>query len=519
MAGDFDEQAVFITGPVVVFKWRNEPGWPVEYVSPNAEEVFGHAAEAFLSGRVVYADLIHPDDGERVSREVEAASAGQASSFVHEPYRVLHKSGEARWLYDATRIQRSEDGRPVSFLGYVIDISARVAAETEKRELERRLNHAQKLESLGVLAGGVAHDFNNVLTGILAHAGLAKRAVGTEAPQATESLQQIERLALGASQWTRQLLAYAGKGSFVAVPLDLSELAREMVGMIEVIVPRTATLRLELARGLPSVVADRGEIQQVIMNLLTNAVDALGDRPGEVTIRTELQHLDEQTCALRFAEEALAAGDFVHLSVSDTGCGMSPDVKAKLFDPFFTTKQSGRGLGMSAVLGIVRAHRGAVRVESEPGRGTSFRLWFPSTWQAKAAPPSPVPPVKWRGAGTVLIVDDDEAIRLALRTLLTEMGFATAIARDGAEALAVFDSQQDEVVLVLLDLTMPVMNGAETFAALTARRPDVPVIVMSGYTEQQAVDGLVEGERTAFLGKPFAVEELEAAVKVLLGSR
>ena len=377
MGNEVEQAAVFVTGPVVVFKWRNEPGWPMEYVSPNAEEVFGHPAADFLAGRVVYADLIHAEDGPRVAAEAEAATTAEVRSFVHEPYRIVHKSGAVRWLYDSTRVLRDGEGRAIAFLGYVIDISGRVAIETEKRELERRLNHAQKLESLGVLAGGVAHDFNNVLTGIVAHLGLVRLSLGSPSDQVLESLRQIERLALGASQWTRQLLAYAGKGSFVVEPVDLSQLAKEMVGMIEVIYPKTARLTLDLADDLPKVVADRGELQQVLMNLLTNAADALGEKPGEVTIRTELSRFDEAHRAVGAEGEPPGPGEYVHLCVSDDGCGMAPEVKAKLFDPFFTTKQSGRGLGMSAVLGIVRAHRGAIVVESEEGRGTTFHLWFP----------------------------------------------------------------------------------------------------------------------------------------------
>ncbi len=512
----FDDRAVFVTGPVVVFQWRNEPGWPVDYVSPNAGEVFGYPSDDFLSGRVVYADLILPEDAPRVASEVAAATSSDATSFVHEPYRVRHRSGGVRWLYDSTRIKRRADGSAQAFLGYVIDITDRVAAETEKRDLERRLNHSQKLESLGVLAGGVAHDFNNVLTGILAHAGLVRRTLTTPPPDVTDSLQQIEKLAQRASHLTRQLLAYAGKGRFVVEALDLSEIVRELVAMLEIVLPKNATLKLELERDLPSVVADRGEMQQVVMNLLTNASEALRDEPGEVTIATSLRHLDAAEISATFSDDGLEPGDFVHLEVSDTGSGMTPDVRARLFDPFFTTKQSGRGLGMSAVLGIVRAHHGAIRVDSAPGRGTTFRLWFPCSAHPVSVPSVPPPAGPWRGAGTVLIVDDEAAIRSALGTLVGDMGFSILLAENGRHALELFDAAPGDVVLVLLDLTMPLMGGAEAFARLRARAPTLPVIMMSGYSEQQAFDRLSGESRTGFLGKPYSVDALEALIRSLL---
>jgi CheY-like chemotaxis protein len=296
----------------------------------------------------------------------------------------------------------------------------------------------------------------------------------------------------------------------------LSEVVREMVGMLEIIVPKNASLALELQPGLPSVVADRGELQQVVMNLLTNAAEALGDEPGSVTIATSLRHLDAQAVASTFAGDELEPGDYVHLEVTDTGSGMSAEVRARLFDPFFTTKQSGRGLGMSAVLGIVRAHHGAIRVDSTSGRGTTFRLWFPSSAHPVSVPSVPPPAGPWRGSGTVLIADDEATIRSALATLLGEMGFSTKLAENGHQALELFDAAPQDIVLVLLDLTMPLMGGAETFSALRSRAPSLPVVMMSGYSEQQAFDRSSGQSRTAFLGKPYSVEALEAVVRTLL---
>jgi PAS domain S-box-containing protein len=511
-----DERAVLVSGPVVVFKWRNEPGWPVEYVSPNAEEVFGYTADDFLSGRVVYADLIVDEDAERVGAEVRVASESYSIAFVHEPYRVRHRAGTVRWLYDSTRIMRGPDGTATHYLGYVIDITARVVAEAEKRELERRLLHAQKLESLGVLAGGVAHDFNNLLTGIMGHAGLALRQLERNPVAARDGIEQIERLAQRASHLTRQLLAYAGRGRFVVEPLDLADIIRDMLGMLEVTLPKKAKLVLELMEPSPAIVADRAELQQVVMNLLTNAAEALGDGAGTVTIRTWTRKLGRAELERELPHESLTPGEYVSLEVADTGCGMDESVVAKLFDPFFTTKQSGRGLGMSAVLGIVRGHGGAVRVSSTAGVGSTFHLLFPISSVPAAAPKDPAAPIDWRGKGTILVVDDERTIRSILSATLAGMGFSTLLAANGAEAISIFDKNVADVVLAFVDMTMPVMGGAETLVALRERAPALPVVLMSGYSEQHAQAQLADARVVAFLEKPYTIAQIEEVIHRLL---
>lgn len=374
---DSEERAIFIRGPVVVFKWRNAPGWPVEYASPNVLEVFGYSAEEFLRGDVSYASLIHADDAERVAHEVASNSEIGASSFVHEPYRVHGRSGEVRWLYDFTNILRDAEGHATHYLGYVVDISERIRAEEAARELDRRLLHAQKLESLGLLAGGVAHDFNNLLAGILGQVGLARRRLQTDPAQADEALVQIELLVRRAADFTRQLLTYAGRGRAEVEPVDLGQLVEELRGMIEVMLPAGAELVVERGAELPLVRGDRSLLQQVVMNLLTNAVEALGEDGGVVRLHLSKLDLGREELLERYGRVDLPHGSYVELQVQDDGEGMDDAVLARLFDPFFTTKATGRGLGMSAVQGIVRSHEGHIHVESRPGEGTTFRVLLP----------------------------------------------------------------------------------------------------------------------------------------------
>jgi len=493
---DLDERAIFVRGPVVVFRWRNAPGWPVEYVSANASEVFGHDVEAFLSGAVPYASLILPEDAERVGREVAEASGSELPTFMHEPYRIRHRDGSIHWLHDVTRVVRGPDGAPTHYLGYVIDVTARVEAQEQARELERRLLHAQKLESLGVLAGGVAHDFNNLLTGILGHASLVRRSLSPASEPLRESVEQIELLARRAADLTRQLLAYSGRGGFVVEPVDLAAVVRETVAMLGVAVSRAVTLELELEHDLPAIRADRTQIQQIAMNLLTNAGEALEGRPGRVMLRT-------------FARDTGVPGPpgrEVVLEVSDTGVGMTDDVRQRLFDPFYTTKGAGRGLGMSAVLGIVRGHGGSIEVESTPGLGSTFRIAFPAVEGPVADPLGTAAAVRASWGGTILVVDDEIGVRETLTGILSHLGYRAAMASDGQEAIVALERLGDEIVAAILDLTMPGMSGLDTFEALRERRPSLPVILTSGFAEG---DNAKVRDAAAFLQKPYAIEDLE----------
>ncbi len=532
-----DERALFERGPVVIFRWRNAPGWPVEYVSANVLDVLGYAAAEFLSGAVSYGSLVVPEDLERVGREVAEGTASGAPSFAHEPYRVRRKDGEVRSLYDYTHVVRDSEGRATHYLGYVFDVTSHVLAEAERHALELRLLRSQKLESLGLLAGGVAHDFNNLLTGILGQASLARRVLARagsdDLPRVARGLEQIEQLAERATELTQKLLAYAGMKPLVMAPVDLGAVVTDMASILDVVITRRATVTRTLRPALPSVMADRGQLQQVLMNLLTNASDALealADGSTGTTGSTGTIALRTGVCTLAAAAAeplGLPAGRYVELEVADTGCGMSEQTRARLFEPFFTTKAAGRGLGMAAVLGIVRGHHGAITVASTLGEGSRFTVLLPAI-DAPARPRPAAPEVSgWRGRGTVLVADDQRAIRATLALLLRSFGFACVEAADGAAALAAFREgaerasaepvgEDERIVLALLDMTMPVMSGVETMRALRAMAPELPVILSSGFSLDD-VGAEVAGQRVVFLQKPYRLADLEAALRSALG--
>src|SRR5450755_785633 len=387
------------------------------------------------------------------------------------------------------------------------DVTDRVAADRHRGVLESKLLDAQKLESLGILAGGIAHDFNNLLTGILGNVSLMRLELPVTSAL-REHVDQIESVTIRAADLCRQLLAYSGKGRFVVRALDTSELVRQTAPLLRLSVGKNATLRLDLAEMLPAVDADATQMRQVTMNLVVNAAEALGERAGVIGIATGVLHAEGDYLRTTFLAPELAEGKYVFIEVSDNGCGMGPATQAKIFDPFFSTKFTGRGLGLSAVLGIVRGHNGAIKVYSELGRGTTLKLLFPAADAAvqkeSAARPQPV----LERRGTVLVVDDEEVVRGVAARILGSYGFDVILATDGRDGVARFRERHAEITVVLMDLTMPAMDGVEAFREIRALDDRVPVLLMSGYNEQDAVTRFAGKGLAGFVQKPFTVEML-----------
>jgi PAS domain S-box-containing protein len=426
--------------------------------------------------------------------------------------RLRTKDGRERWVSTAVVNLKDEDAASRGVLAIITDI-------TEKRRLEHKLHQAQKLESLGLLAGGIAHDFNNLLVGVLGNAGLALMALPLDSPARPE-LDAIQTAATRASELTRQLLAYAGKGRFVIGKIDLGNLVEEVGMLVKSRIPASVVIDYRLASALPIVDGDPSQLRQVVMNLIINAGDAIGEAQGGViTVTTSVVEADLGDPEGSLPDAPLSPSRYVRLEVTDTGCGMSQETRTRIFDPFFTTKFTGRGLGLAAVLGIMRAHKGAIRISSEIDQGSTFTILLPAiegTLDVRRV--SDAPDLAWRGWGTLLVVDDEPLVRAVMKRTLERAGFIVLQAVDGLDALEVFGLHRSEIRAVLLDVTMPRMSGEEAFHHLRLLAPELRVVLTSGYSEQEATSRFVGDGQVAFLEKPFAPQKLIDCFREVLGA-
>ncbi len=498
--------------PLAVIEW--EPDFRIARWAGQAESMFGWKAEDVVGRHFGDFSLVHPEDVHLVF-EIGARLAGGQDQRNISNNRNLTKSGQIVYCAWQNSVLRDSTGRTVSILSLVQDVSDRVLAEqaslkaaAERRALERKLQEAQKLESLGVLAGGIAHDFNNLLTGVLGNASLARMDLPLDSP-VQSMLEQIELAAQRAADLCSQMLAYSGKGRFVVKRLDLNALIEDTTRLLQASISKRAVLKFSLAEKLPAVLGDATQLRQVVMNLVINASEAVGEKSGFISISTGLTRADHSDLAGTFFAPDLPAGDYLYLEVADNGGGMAPEVHARIFDPFFTTKFTGRGLGLAAVLGIVRGHRGALKVLTEVGRGTSFKILFPCAEGPAETPGSePATPAGWRGSGLALIVDDEETVRVTVARMLEACGFTTRLADHGRSGVEAFSAAPDEFAFVILDLTMPHMDGEEAFHKIMAVRPATRVLLMSGFNEQEITARFSGQSLAGFIQKPFTLPAL-----------
>ncbi|MBN2575839.1 MAG: PAS domain S-box protein [Deltaproteobacteria bacterium] len=433
-------------------------------------------------------------------------SQGQPVDWLE--FKMRQRDGQVRTMQIS--------GRPFELAGRTVVLA--VGRDiTELRHLEQQMLHSQKLESLGVLAGGIAHDFNNLLTGILGNADLARSEMSPLAP-ARASLEGIESAARRAADLCRQLLAYSGRGRFLVEPISMPELVEEMGHLLQVSISKRVVLKYHFAKGLPAVDADATQLRQVVMNLIVNASEAIGERSGVISVTVGLAHCDADYLEGCLGADNLQPGDFVYLEVADTGHGIEAADLNRIFDPFFSTKFTGRGLGLAAVLGIVRGHRGAIRVYSESGKGTTFKLLFPASESGAREPEvKPAPAAAPQTTGTVLLADDEETIRSLGRRMLRAAGFQVIIAADGREAIEKFVANMKDIDVVVLDLTMPHSDGEACFRELRQLKPGVKVILSSGYNEQDIVNRFAGKGLAGFVQKPYTGSELLAKIHEVLG--
>jgi len=502
--------------PGMAFRFANDGHLTPVYVSRGASGLTGHTARDFLEKQITLEEIVHPDDRQAV-RAAVAAAVKKHRSFEVE-YRLIDRAGREKWVLERGQGVHDDTGALLFVEGLAIDITQRKDAESEKLLVERRLLEGQKLESIGVLAGGIAHDFNNLLTGIIGNANLASLDL-EPGSSIRNNLKQIEIASQRAAELCQQMLAYAGKGRFVVQPVELGALVKATVPLLQASISKRAKLHFDLQAAVPAVMSDPTQLRQIVMNLVINASEALGDRDGEIAIATNLVH----PSADWFDGAPLAPPEtnmpFVRLEVRDSGCGMTDETVGKIFEPFFTTKFTGRGLGLAAVLGIIRSHRGGLIVRSGLGKGSIFALFFPATTSTPAEKPAKIgnTSLPWRREGHVLVVDDEEHVLKVTANMLKSSGMTVETAHDGYEALDFFRANPEGFTLVLLDMTMPRLSGEETLHLLREIRPGIRVLFMSGYNRREVVDALPGRATLGFMQKPFTIEILREHLQFMLG--
>ena len=488
------------------------------YASKACQVVLGYEPGELIEKSPM--SLHHPEDVDRFRREIRER-AGRHVPFQLTPHRLRHKQGRWVWV-EAIGVQyRRPDGQE-RLLGVARDITRRVEDESERREIQERMLRSQKLESLGVLAGGIAHDFNNLLTPIVGNAGLLL----TDLPEdslARRWATAIRTAGHRATALTTQMLAYAGQTGRQVTMMDVSAVIEDVSLLLETTASSASRVHYDLARDLPPVHGDTGQITQVVMNLVANASDALAPDGGRIDIRTYALDADRKILDGCYLGENRQDGPFVVLEVIDDGPGLDPEMRERIFDPFYTTKFTGRGLGLAVVLGAVQAHEGALQIESEPGHGTCFRILLPGLrGEAARSQEGPVSDVGLESGhfarGSLLVVDDDEGARDLTVTLLSRAGFDVLAAATGPEAIRLYRSRGGELAGVLLDGTMPGMSGSHVFDTLRQLDPEVRVLLVSGYAQDRAADPLLQRGLSGFLHKPYEPDELLRAVRQLLES-
>jgi two-component system, cell cycle sensor histidine kinase and response regulator CckA len=469
--------------------------------------VFANQALAAALG-VARAELASKNFSEFLSQDSRRMLAATAPNGAERrSYEVVSDQNPGRMLLvTETRFHESGSGDELT-LRVVRDLTDRIVTERRQRDLERDLQRSQALQSLAIMAGGVAHDFNNLLCGVVGNAEVAQRKLPSDAPPVlARCLTEISMFAGEAAQLSKQMLAYAGRRSLAIEALELNAELSAALRLLHATVESKAHLVLELGQGLPPVGADRLQLRQVVTNLILNALDAMEGKRGTLLLRTESVRLD----APRSETFGLGAGDYLKVTVSDDGAGIHPEARERLFEPFFSTKGAGRGMGLAAAAGIVRAHRGWLGVEETSSRGTRFGFLLPIARESMARRSSSRPAsTALSPARSILLIDDEPAVRLVTGRMLSELGHRVLTADGGRRGLELLVQQPDAIDLVVLDLTMPEQSGQQVLEQLRAVRSDVPVVITSGFQEEDASMLLRLPNVVGFLDKPHTMTSLE----------
>jgi len=490
------------------------------FINQRALDLLGYQDANQVIGQHIH-EFIHHSD---VQKNIIAYENCQIAAVMDTAVAV-RVDDEVFWRADGSPLTVSYHATPVhddvgDVVGIVVsflDISAQLVAENEREQMRKQVEHTQRLESLGVLAGGIAHDFNNLLSTIMGNASLAVNHLG-EADVVMKHMQRINKACSRAADLCQQMLAYSGHGDVKKESLNLSELVQDMGQLLEVTLSKGIVLDFHLADPIKLMDADIARIQQIVMNLLTNANEAMGDKQGSIRLTTGVMDVNQDFLQGCYANTNMTPGRYVFFEVHDHGCGMDYATSERIFEPFFTTKFTGRGLGMSAVLGIVRAHDGVLKMDSVVGKGTCIRVLFPALdEESSLLPPHQASyenlpsDVIQHAEGLILVVDDEESLREIAGLMLEDMGYQVLFAENGLQALDIFAQYMNDIDLVLLDLTMPKMGGEACMEALQELRADIPVLISSGYSAEQ------HAKFKHFLPKPYSEGLFQEKVNAALG--
>jgi PAS domain S-box-containing protein len=491
-----------------------------EYMSPACFTLTGYTVDELETmGFENLLEQVHPEDREKLRSLIKRLSLSPEESdwLGTVEYRFCHRDGQFRFFSDHLSIHYDEAGKPVAAFGSLRDVTQIARLEESLRALEKKFQAGQKMAGLGLLASGIAHDFNNLMTVILGNTELALMERGGSDGG---MLDEIKKATLRAADLANQMLVYTGKTELAVNTINLSLVVKEMASLLDVSISKKVKLEYCLDEKPPLIRGDVSQIRQVAMNLITNASEAIGDRPGVIAISTHAVELRAGELESTFPGSSVPPGHYVRLEVSDTGAGMTRETLDKIFNPLFTTKVTGRGLGLAALLNAVERHNGAVTVGSEEGRGTVFRIYFPASDPVdEDAACTDGPAIDWRGWGTALVADDEESIRDIAAILLQRLGFRVLTAADGLEMVNLFTRNAGDITLLLMDLNMPKLNGVEAALRIRHINPKVPLLFMSGYPRDQVMERFGGQAHTEFIKKPFQTAELMEGVRRVMTPR
>ena len=513
---DFEKRfrGVLDTIPDYLFSAMIEDGTLLrKVITSGVEKITGYTVGEHEADPWLWLKSTHPEDAPSVERALAKLLAGTPAWLE---YRIVRKDGAVRWVRDSAIPIVDARGKVVRIDGITSDVTARKETEESNLRLQAQLHQARKMQAIGTLAGGIAHDFNNMLGAIIGYTSLLKSQMPESHPFHA-GVDTIEKSAERAAELTRQLLGFARGGKYRAEPVFLGDIVRRVHSLVRSTFDRTIAVEVSLPDDLPPTEGDASQLEHLLLSLCLNARDAM-PRGGRLHIETSRTIIDE---AVLPAHPWVRAGDFITLTVTDNGVGMTPETKERIFEPFFTTKEAGgnSGMGLPMVYGVVKNHGGFIEVQSRPGEGASFRLSFPVSWRAKrAAAPEDEGEVRG-GNETILVVDDEPALRDLAAAILSKAGYRVVTAASGEDACEAIRGEEGGIALALMDIEMPGIGGKQTFLTLRGTLPDLPIIVSTGHGIEGTASEILQLGGTGFLAKPYRNEELLRAVRRVLDSK